>query len=89
MAVKKTSTEDVTIPARTDAADQSGEITNGVQVELQALAYQLWLERGSPVGSPEIDWFEAEARIQQELRGRASARRREAQRAAAGAGRVS
>lgn len=88
MAVKKTSTEDITIPARTDAADQSGEITNGVQAELQALAYQLWLDRGSPVGSPEIDWFEAEARIRALLHTRASDRRREAQRAAAGIGRV-
>jgi Protein of unknown function (DUF2934) len=24
------------------------------------LAYQLWLERGSPDGSPEEDWFRAE-----------------------------
>ena len=24
------------------------------------LAYELWLRRGSPEGSPEEDWFEAE-----------------------------
>ena len=24
------------------------------------LAYQLWSERGSPEGSPEVDWFHAE-----------------------------
>jgi hypothetical protein len=24
------------------------------------LAYQLWLDRGCPVGSPEEDWFRAE-----------------------------
>jgi hypothetical protein len=32
-----------------------------------ALAYQLWLARGCPDGSPEIDWFQAE----QELNGQA------------------
>ena len=27
---------------------------------VQKLAYQLWEQRGSPLGSPEIDWFAAE-----------------------------
>ena len=27
---------------------------------VQKLAYQLWEKRGSPLGSPEIDWFAAE-----------------------------
>jgi len=27
---------------------------------IATLAYQLWLERGRPVGSPEEDWFRAE-----------------------------
>lgn len=88
MAVKKTISQDLTNRVEGKAAEQSGETTNGVHAELQALAYQLWRERGSPVGSPEIDWFEAEARIQAVLHMRASARRREAQqRAAAGIGR--
>lgn len=30
---------------------------------IEALAYQLWLQRGAPLGSPEADWFEAEARM--------------------------
>lgn len=85
MDVKKTSNENLTIPAESDAA---GQITNGVQAELQALAYQLWLDRGSPVGSPEIDWFEAEARIRAVLHTRGSARRQKAQRATAGIGRA-
>lgn len=84
MAVKKTHSEASSIAAETPAAKQPGEITNGVQAELQALAYQLWLERGSPAGSPEIDWFEAEARIRAVLDPHASARHREAYRAAAG-----
>jgi len=27
---------------------------------VQKLAYQQWEQRGSPLGSPEIDWFAAE-----------------------------
>jgi len=27
------------------------------------LAYKLWLQRGSPLGSPEIDWFAAEQAV--------------------------
>ncbi len=34
--------------------------------QIQALAYNLWLERGCPYGSPEDDWYRAE----EELRGR-------------------
>jgi hypothetical protein len=28
-------------------------------------AYELWIQRGCPIGTPEIDWFQAE----KELRG--------------------
>jgi hypothetical protein len=27
------------------------------------LAYQLWEERGRPLGSPEVDWFRAERAV--------------------------
>ena len=27
------------------------------------LAYQLWLQRGSPLGSPDVDWFAAEKAV--------------------------
>jgi hypothetical protein len=30
---------------------------------VQKLAYQLWEKRGSPLGSPEIDWFAAEKTV--------------------------
>ena len=30
---------------------------------VQKLAYQLWEKRGSPLGSPEIDWFAAEKAV--------------------------
>jgi len=28
--------------------------------KVRALAYDLWLQRGAPIGSPEADWLEAE-----------------------------
>jgi hypothetical protein len=34
--------------------------TNPDYSEIAALAYQLWNDRGCPVGSPEEDWFQAE-----------------------------
>ena len=30
---------------------------------VQKLAYQQWEKRGSPLGSPEIDWFAAERAV--------------------------
>ena len=32
--------------------------------EVAMLAYQLWMERGCPIGSPEVDWFQAEEQLQ-------------------------
>jgi hypothetical protein len=31
--------------------------------QLERAAYYLWLERGSPFGSPEVDWFHAEEKL--------------------------
>lgn len=31
--------------------------------ETERLAYRLWQERGSPIGSPEEDWFQAEKEL--------------------------
>ena len=31
--------------------------------EIAILAQQFWVERGRPFGSPEIDWFRAEATL--------------------------
>ena len=36
------------------------------QAEIERLAYQFWLERGCPVGSPEQDWFRAEEDLRRE-----------------------
>jgi hypothetical protein len=31
--------------------------------EIELLAFELWQERGAPVGTPEIDWFRAEEKL--------------------------
>jgi DUF2934 family protein len=49
-----------------DAAPRSGEIYAGISMTperdeaLRSLAYELWVARGKPNGSPEVDWVEAE-----------------------------
>ena len=34
--------------------------------EVSSLAYQLWMERGCPIGEPEQDWFKAEEVIREQ-----------------------
>ncbi len=31
------------------------------------LAYKLWVERGAPLGSPDVDWFAAEKSVYESL----------------------
>lgn len=33
------------------------------EVEIAALAYRLWKDRGCPLGSPDEDWFLAETEL--------------------------
>jgi hypothetical protein len=35
--------------------------TNPDETGIAALAYQLWLDRGCPIGSDQDDWFRAES----------------------------
>jgi hypothetical protein len=39
------------------------ETTPTIHEQIVALAYSLWKERGCPEGSPEVDWFKAEAEL--------------------------
>jgi hypothetical protein len=41
------------------------------QAKVASLAYALWVERGCPEGSPDVDWLEAEEELR-ELEGHAS-----------------
>ena len=36
------------------------------QEEIEKLAYQLWEERGAPLGSPETDWERAEQALRED-----------------------
>ena len=47
--------------AEMDPLSESAGAENRDYIEIAALAYQLWKDRGCPVGSPEADWFQAES----------------------------
>lgn len=58
--------EDIEYSDGIDRADSTrnpihrdGQIEGDSQ-DIASLAYQLWIERGSPYGSPDEDWFRAE-----------------------------
>ena len=61
-ALADTSTEPTNEAARTDASEPVD------QQEIAVLAYQLWLKRVCPIGSPENDWFRAERQLQARLK---------------------
>jgi len=46
--------------------DQNSAHDEDYQNDLEMLAYQYWQERGSPIGSPEEDWFRAEAELRRQ-----------------------
>ena len=43
------------------------------QNQMQRLAFQFWLDRGCPIGSPEIDWYRAEEEIRNRVSGSGAA----------------
>jgi hypothetical protein len=46
------------------AASEKASIQGGMNHDaIAALAYEYWLQRGCPIGSPEEDWFRAEEQI--------------------------
>ncbi len=66
----KADTNAVLPPQRTESrqsiqnAPASGAVKNEPNAEeVAALAYQLWIERGSPHGSHEEDWYRAEEQL--------------------------
>ena len=36
------------------------------QTRIESVAYEFWVQRGCPIGSPEEDWFHAEQRLRRE-----------------------
>ena len=47
-------------------SDSDADIARPGNGDIAALAYQLWMERGCPIGSPDQDWFLAEAELTKE-----------------------
>jgi hypothetical protein len=45
------------LAARDD--ETTGDGRTGNEDRIQLVAYQLWVDRGCPIGSPEVDWIEA------------------------------
>jgi hypothetical protein len=40
-----------------------GHVSAPGSEDIARLAYQIWEERGRPVGSAEVDWYEAERQL--------------------------
>ena len=48
----------------TNIPDQSGRNAAALDPnEIAIRSYELWQQRGCPIGSPEIDWFNAEEEL--------------------------
>jgi Protein of unknown function (DUF2934) len=44
---------------------QSQQLVLSDHQKIQLAAYHLWLDRGCPCGTPEVDWFQAEAQLRE------------------------
>jgi hypothetical protein len=54
--------EQNTMSQSTNMQDQSAAPN---QAKVASLAYALWVERGCPEGSPDVDWLEAEEELRE------------------------
>lgn len=50
-------------PANVAAVQQPQSAPATTPKGVAELAYALWLDRGCPIGSPEVDWFRAEEQL--------------------------
>ena len=57
----KNRTKEVCTPDAAEVRDVGSD--EAEQDEIARLAHESWLERGSPIGTPEEDWFRAEAEV--------------------------
>lgn len=47
----------------TDMPSETTKARNPDYSEIAALAYELWNSRGCPMGSSDVDWFQAESEL--------------------------
>lgn len=64
----KEPTQEVVTPDLSEATELASN--QDKREEVTRLAHEFWIERGCPIGTPDEDWFRAEA----EVRSRASKR---------------
>jgi hypothetical protein len=55
---------DVTDIIETSEPIQAASVNQAPREAISKRAYELWLERGCPEGSPEADWFKAESEVE-------------------------
>ena len=48
-----------------ESASREAAQSASQSLSIEQLAYTLWIQRGSPEGSPEVDWAAAEEQLQQ------------------------
>jgi hypothetical protein len=46
-----------------EGVKQMHQLSNTQRKQIAELAYQMWQERGRPLGSPDDDWFRAEREL--------------------------
>ena len=75
MALDATALQTSSVTISSDATEMTPEMGTGsesakaaaavspTESEIATVAYQLWLERGCPIGSDQEDWFQAEAML--------------------------
>jgi hypothetical protein len=51
------------VPDVTTSPDAQPAVAEIDETRIAALAYQLWQERGCPIGSDQDDWFRAETML--------------------------
>lgn len=61
--------QDAFFYAALNCMKQEGSLKNPTYQEINIRAGQLWKDRGCPVGSPNVDWYQAEQELERKLNG--------------------
>ena len=60
-------TEKIILGAIVESSEEAAPASANYE-EIAALAYEYWIQRGCPIGSPEVDWFRAEEQLNNQAR---------------------
>ena len=61
-------TEEIIFDAIVESSEEAAPASAANYEEIAALAYEYWIQRGCPIGSPEVDWFRAEEQLKNQAR---------------------